>query len=94
MSRQCIKSIFPRGKGEKKVSMITGHGNIRGCLSAVILNQGFKMVKVEAMSILSEFYFEQPVCPSPPSSPQQLLCSLHTANMFVLSKAAGTSQCL
>lgn len=94
MSRQCIKSIFPRGQGKKKVSMIRDHGNIRGCLSAVILNQGFKMVKVEAVSVLSELYFEPPVCPSPPSSPQQLLCSLHAANMFVLSNAAGTSQCL
>lgn len=62
MSRQCIKSIFPRGKGEKRVSMTTGHGNIGGCLSAVILNQGFKMVKVEAMSSL--FARARPPLPS------------------------------
>lgn len=83
MLRQCIKSIFPKGKGKKKVYVIVGHGKIRWCLSAVILDQGFKMVKVEAMSVLSEFYFERPICPSRPPLPSS--CSALYTQQICLS---------
>lgn len=53
-----------------------------------------KWLKWEAMYILTEFCFKQPACPSLSLSLQQLFCSPYTATMFVLSKAAGTNQCL